>query len=231
MYKHFIVIADSYQMGSRIGYKETTLRTDRGLIKTVTNITDILKANDVTSYSTHLIDTDEDNWQSIVESDPFFKNIILLKSLDEFIKCSKDEITIEDVAEYVTEQQSITASSLMKIVYLIYSEYLAKYNQPLFPNNFIVSKNGPIDPILWDKYAHTKGKKINPIFQNTDYSPSPVICKLLKLNEYENIKNIVATLLNSKEYSFPRDLTFEDNRKSKMTDDIILKYHSSEYIK
>lgn len=62
MYKHFIVIADSYKKGSRIAYKETSLSTDRSLLTKITNISDTLKSNNITSYSTHLIDTEGSSW-------------------------------------------------------------------------------------------------------------------------------------------------------------------------
>ena len=86
MYKHFIIISDSYQKGSRIGYKETEISTDRSLLHKILEIKDNLKENDIASYSTHLIETDKPSWKSIIDSDPFFKDILTLDDIDEFIE-------------------------------------------------------------------------------------------------------------------------------------------------
>ncbi|MCS6105693.1 hypothetical protein, partial [Clostridium botulinum] len=104
MYKHFIIISDSYQKGSRIGYKETEISTNRSLLHKILEVKDILKENNITSYSTHLIETDKPSWKSIIDSDPFFKDILTLNNIDDFIKYSKDEITSKDIAEYVFER-------------------------------------------------------------------------------------------------------------------------------
>lgn len=127
MYKHFIIISDSYQKGSRIGYKETEISTDRSLLHKILEIKDNLKENDIASYSTHLIETDKPSWKSIIDSDPFFKDILTLDDIDEFIEYSKDRITSKDIAEYVSERFSLTTLPTMKIVYYIYSDFLTTY--------------------------------------------------------------------------------------------------------
>lgn len=241
MYKHFIIISDSYQKGSRIGYKETEISTDRSLLHKILEIKDNLKENDIASYSTHLIETDKPSWKSIIDSDPFFKDILTLDDIDEFIEYSKDRITSKDIAEYVSERFSLTTLPMMKIVYYIYSDFLTTYKKPLFKNNFVAFKYGPVDKELWKEYRYMDEKKIVPIFKNKD-SISPVISKLIKSGEYGHIKHIFDSLIKNEKVLgdpfFLKELThrdgtpwsnvYEPGKNNAITDDIIIKYHPLE---
>ncbi|WP_338232675.1 Panacea domain-containing protein [Companilactobacillus muriivasis] len=244
MYKHFIVIADSYKKGSRIAYKETSLSTDRGLLIKITNISDTLKNNNITSYSTHLIDTEGSSWQSIIDSDPFFKDILILNNIEDFIADYQDEVTSADIAEYIAERFSLTALPLMKLVYFVYSDFLADYKRPLFENNFVAFKYGPVDTGLWEKYKFNYRSKIEPVFKSDNNSISPVISKLIKVGEYEHVKSILDSITKDKrtiedsyflknlthESDTPWIMSYDEHQNNKITDDMIYKYHAHERV-
>lgn len=71
---------------------------------------------------------------------------------------NKNRITIFDVANYflkIVDRDSgstITPLKLQKILYYAQGYYLAKYDKPLFNEDFEAWAHGPANPDIYDKY-------------------------------------------------------------------------------
>lgn len=244
MYNHFIVIVDSYELGKRIAYQIVGTSDDRDLIKESLEIIKLLKSNNQEQYTTHFVSTDKATWNSVIESDPFFDKIKLFESLDEFIKCIKNnrQITSKDIAEILLERYSLSALPLMKLVYFVYAEFLTKFKESLFTNSFEAFKLGPVDRILWNQGY--KGKnKITPKFDEIT-SMSPVDAKLIASGKYDQVMSVIEDITKHEEtfknpyylkelthqVNTPWQTVYKKDANARITDDIILEKHEYEKI-
>lgn len=93
MFEHFILMASSYQRGTRIALHFVF---DDGIdeAKIAKPINAIFEAiGKDAKFSTHYLYTDDASWDSIVAYDPFFSDAYLVDSLEEFIFIMNEETT------------------------------------------------------------------------------------------------------------------------------------------
>lgn len=129
--KHVIVLSKSYSERTRIALD---IRIDEGQDA----ISKILKKCGHGAYfSVHIIPTNSEKWDSVVETDLYFKDVKVVDSLEEFIdKINRGRrLEANDVANYILCKLSCTSSELEKLLVCCYDDYFAKYGKSLFEKN------------------------------------------------------------------------------------------------
>ena len=154
MIRHFIIMSSSYIQGYRIAlhfYKDEDMNAKL--------IGDIIKkiekgCGDNKSISTHSIETDSGEWESVVKKDEFFKNVKIIDDVDSFVKIIKDnkQLTGLDVAKYILTKVSCTHLKLQKLVYYCFADYLCKYNKKLFYDEIYAFEYGPVIKSVRNQY-------------------------------------------------------------------------------
>ena len=155
MFEHFILMASSYQRGTRIalhfafddGINEAKIEKPiRAIFESI--------GKDA-KFSTHYVCTDDASWDSVVAYDPFFSDAYLVDSLEEFIFIMNKDLRITglDVAKYILSKRSCTHLELEKLTYLCYADYLCKYNKPLCNDKIFAFRYGPVLETVYDEYS------------------------------------------------------------------------------
>lgn len=153
MVTHYILISSSYTLGKRIAMHRVLEGDGKDEVGDLfANI--LFECGDDVSVSTHLIETDSKEWNSVVQKDKFFDNIKLIQSVDEFIKLIKDDRKLIglDVAKYILKKINCTHLKLQKLTYFCYADYLCKTGERLFEDKIFAYQLGPVVKSVYDKY-------------------------------------------------------------------------------
>lgn len=166
MVTHFIFLSSSYSLGTRIAldYIITDSSIQEELKKHLEKI--IKECGKDVSISTHMIQADDESWNSVCIADHFFKDVKVIDSLDKFIKLIKKDRKLEgiDVAKYILSKIKCTQLKLQKLVYLCFADYLCDTGKELFTDKIFAFKYGPVVDTVYKKYK-TYGYK--PIDEET----------------------------------------------------------------
>lgn len=154
MVTHFIFMSSSYSKGTRIALdfivddKEIQEKLKKDLDEIVQ------KCGKDVSISTHMIQAKDETWESVCESDHFFKDVKVVKRLDEFIKLIQKDRKLEgiDVAKYILSKVRCTQLKLQKLVYLCFADYLYETGKELFTDKIYAFQYGPVVEKVYDKY-------------------------------------------------------------------------------
>ena len=86
MVTHFIFMSSSYSLGTRIvlDYIVTDVSIQEKLKGDLDKIT--RECGKDVSISTHMIQADDETWESVCIADHFFKDVEVIESLEKFIK-------------------------------------------------------------------------------------------------------------------------------------------------
>ena len=134
MHRHYIIMSSSYTDGVRIALDIAD--SDRLNVEYISRILQTIKrrcGGDV-PLSTHLVETESKEWDSVVEYDPFFEDVKLIKSVSEFAeKIEKDRVlSVLDVAKYIYSKTKCNSSSLDRFAFLAYADYSREHPDSLF---------------------------------------------------------------------------------------------------
>jgi len=153
MYQHFIVIASSYSEGKRVGFHMTA---PEGKLDTVfiQDILDRLQDINRDDVGIHSFTTDDSTWESVLELDSFFEDVVVCEDFDEFEKILKSDLELSsiDIAKFFLAIQAISHLKLQKLIYLAYKKYLLKYKEQLFPEKIIAYSYGPVVEEVYQKF-------------------------------------------------------------------------------
>lgn len=83
MYQHYIAITSIYTKGIRMAWHYRAEELDLTVIQAF--ITAFKKAHGSMNIGLHRLQTDSPEWSSVVESDPFFENVMVTTDYHEFI--------------------------------------------------------------------------------------------------------------------------------------------------
>lgn len=196
MQQHFIITGSSYKRKQRIAIhfsKEEQLTNDF-LSAQITKIKDECCTLPV---ATHSIITEDDSWLSVCEYDPYFKDICLIDTTDEFISILKDDlvITAEDTARYILSQLECNPLKLHKLVYLCFAEYLTMYNEKLFESKICAFERGPVVEDIYSKY-----KRFSKYQIISEKLPKPIVLKSRILHSDKGIQKLFIIDKIIKEY-------------------------------
>ena len=154
MVRHFIIMSDSYSEHTRIALD--ILEKTQDDVNYITDI--VLKIKKACKgeapFSTHSICADTEEWESVVKVDPYFKDVKVIDSVEEFIaKIMKDRIIRGfEVARYILTKISCSHLKLEKLCYLCYADYLCKTGNRLFEDKIYAFGYGPVVETVYEKY-------------------------------------------------------------------------------
>lgn len=162
MVRHYIIMASSYRKKTRIALDYIYRMESKVDIKIA--LEKIRKeCGDEIAISTHSIMAETQNWDSVLSADPFFQDVLVLDSIDEFIMYANQERNLAgiEVGYYLLSKLSCTHLKLEKLVYLCYAEYLCRTNKKLFHNKIFAFKYGPVVEDVFSKYQYSGESLIN----------------------------------------------------------------------
>lgn len=154
MVTHFIFMSSSYSLGTRIALdfivKEASIQEE--LKKDLDAI--IEQCGRDVSISTHMIQADEETWESVCKADHFFKDVKVIENLETFIKLIQKDRQLNgiDVAKYILAKITCTQLKLQKLVYLCFADYLCDTGKLLFTDKIYAFKYGPVVDTVYKKY-------------------------------------------------------------------------------
>lgn len=153
MVRHFILMSSSYKEGIRIALDFTAVQLDsQYILSQIEKIKQACGAN--VSLSTHFIDAKHSSWDSVVEADSFFKDVVVVNTVDEFIALVKADLSLTglDVAKYILSKISCTHLKLQKMTYLCYADYLCVTQKKLFEDKIYAFKFGPVVDSVYQQF-------------------------------------------------------------------------------
>ena len=146
MINHYIILADGWSVSSRIALRYTfdgkidgdAFRSD---VKHIQNCYE----HDLAPISVHTCQSKSTDWESVVNKDPYFKNVLVLDSVDEFTSIlKKNETPRSDViSQYIL---NITECDLQRLSYLLYicnMEYALNCGYNLFEDGMDIMNGLP----------------------------------------------------------------------------------------
>lgn len=154
MITHFIFMSSSYSLGTRIALdfivEEASIKEE--LKKDLDTI--IEECGRDVSISTHMIQADDQTWESVCEADYFFKDVKVVEDLETFIKLIQKDRKLQgiDVAKYILAKITCTQLKLQKLVYLCFADYLCDTGKLLFTDKIYAFKYGPVVDTVYKKY-------------------------------------------------------------------------------
>lgn len=162
MVTHFIFMSSSYSLGARIAldYIMTDEIVQKKLKRDLDKI--IKECGKDVSISTHMIQADEETWESVCIADHFFKDVEVIENLEKFIKLIKRDRKLQgiDVAKYILSKIKCTQLKLQKLVYLCFADYLCETGKELFTDKIYAFKYGPVIDTVYKKYKEYGYKPI-----------------------------------------------------------------------
>ncbi|MCR4568378.1 MAG: DUF4065 domain-containing protein [Pseudobutyrivibrio sp.] len=241
MTKHFIILSSSYSLGARIAihYLIDKKSTVDSLTDKVRRIKEM--CGETVSISTHFIEAEGEDWESVVKSDAFFEGIYCCDSINDFIELIKTDrlLTAIDVANYILCTIPCTHLKLEKLLYLCYAEYLCSTHKKLFKDQIYAFAYGPIIKTVFNKYKGQRwiagsGKKAETrrlsaksriLFACDGIEKLEIIDRVI-----ENYKGHTAAELVSLTHTLggPWDVTDKSTSYAEITDETILKHHCYE---
>lgn len=242
--KHQIILSSSYSTHSRIGLD--FVDDTRGFENAVGTIRGIYDGGRV-PFSIHSIPTDSESWESVVLKDPYFDDVRIIASVEEFIGLVSRERYLKgmDVARYILSKRRCTYSELQNLVYLCYADCLCEIGSPLFTDRIFASGYGPVVETVYRRYVGGRLSgcyDIDPMKDNvrrrTKSDPMAIRSRLMfsedgirktysidrTLERYEGYSAMrIADIIRSTD--FPWDRTEHIGGNDVITDETIRKYH------
>ena len=243
-------MSSSYSLGTRIAldYIMKSDEEQERLEKESKKIIQIC-GRDV-SMSTHMIQAEDETWESVCSADHFFKGVKVITDVDEFIKLIQKDRKLQgiDVAKYILSKFSCTQLKLQKLVYMCYADYLCNTGKKLFIDEICAYKYGPVVNTVYKtykKYGYEDIAKEKTNIDSSNISEMPAKSRILFAEDgLEMIQSIEGTL---KKYGLLTaselvDLTHKKNTPwdktpnrgwsltAIMDDETIRKYHKNEII-
>lgn len=188
MYKHFVAVISSYVDGNRYAWHYSEEEFD--ITKIQTFLTLFKKEHGDLPLGTHMVITENDTWESVVEQDSFFANMIPFSKAFDFIKYAGNDqkLTALDVAKYITSKSSVTNLKLQKLVYLSYERFLLQTNEKLFEDKIEAWTYGPVIQTVYETYK-VNGRDIIPTSDDDSVT--------LKIGEQMDIPLFLMRLISS----------------------------------
>lgn len=241
---HFLAILSDFSGGRRFGWhysSETRLDTEK--IKLfMRRVKD--ECGDV-QFGIHKISTESTSWESVIEKDSFFADVIITESIDDFIKVFSNDKQLKayDVAKFILSILPASHLQLQKLVYYIYSDFLLKTGSKLFKDPIVAFKYGPVVEDIFYRYrVHGSSPidfKEDASFKlrTDEVALSPSFMKILS-SEYglEALQSIKDTLKKYSDYDAfelvekthrsggPWDRVYQEGKNCVITDEYIKKY-------
>lgn len=149
---HYIAIASGFQRGQRVAWhypSEEKLDQER--------ISSFIKKSleyDSAQFGIHKLSTSSTKWSSVVEKDSFFADILATQSEEELFRILSEDkkILAMDVAAFIIGLKPMSHLKLQKLLYLTYASFLEKYQEPLFGDEIISYRYGPVVEAVYQEF-------------------------------------------------------------------------------
>lgn len=247
MVKHYIIMSSSYTDGTRIALDITEESLLNGAeIKKIIQEIQSLCDKDV-PLSTHLIETESAQWDSVKAYDPFFEDVVCTDSVKIFAEKIKKGRTLTglDVATYILTQVKCTHLSLEKLAYFAYADYLCSSGKKLFEDNIYAFSHGPVVESVYQMYKKSGYDYLSSPDSETSVRTGvkemPAQSRILFAEDgADKLLSINQTLARYGKYSASTLVTLTHRKGSPwshvdsskpyqaITDSLIQKYHSAE---
>lgn len=245
MIRHCIILSSSYSTGRRICLHYVGDDHDE-IDDAVMKIRGIYGGKMV-PYSTHIVHTDLPDWESVIEKDPYFDDVEVIGTLDEFIeRISRDRyLKGLEVARYIMSRYKCTHTRLQKLTYMCYADYLCDTGERLFEDKIYAFDHGPVIDSVYKAFSleshEHPGCFIDSVKVLEGESVSPIKSRILfsedglkkiesidrTLKKYEDVTTTDLVLLTHRSGT-PWSMTDKSMTFALITDEAILKYHSKE---
>lgn len=246
MISHFIIMSNSYSEHTRIALDIT-----EGSKLNVDDVSNLIKGikescGDDTPISSHSIWAESKSWESVKKADPFFKDVKVVDSVEEFImKIKKDrKLKGTDVAKHILSKVSCSHLKLEKLCYLCYADYLCEFGKRLFEDKICAFKYGPVVDSVYKKYKKYGSLEINEdeeIIEKQEELRLPSESRILFAEDGINkLFSISKTLEKYGDLSAsklvkithtkdsPWDKAYNEKQCNMLLDEIIIEYHKNE---
>lgn len=201
MYYHCIIMFTDYEVGLRKAYYKTL--SDIKELKEFRKEIKIIKGDfKNVKFSFHQVMTSSIDIQSVKEYDSYFDEVIFYSSEEVFIQELKNscKVTPGDILKYILIKKPCTKLKAMKLIYLIYEEYLRLTDKYLFEEEFIAYPLGPVPVSAYDKLSRYAKQIIR--IEDTEQEMTKFKLKIDRIAEKEKIiKSIDNVLEQYGEYS------------------------------
>ncbi|MFC6465146.1 Panacea domain-containing protein [Marinilactibacillus sp. GCM10026970] len=248
MFYHYIAIASDFVNGKRIAWHyPSDEKLDKERIR---QFMKNAEKQGSTFFGVHKLTTHSKDWESVVEKDSFFEDVLATENEDELFRMLEEdkEIYAMDVATFILALKSMSHLKLQKLLYLAYADYLSRYKEPLFKDDIVSYKYGPIVEKVYqlfkkygaeeitdsEKYAFcVKDTVVPPLLMklsNSNKGEEAIESILNTIDHYESYTaNQLVTLTHSKDSPWSKTYS-TDQKNTVIIDENILKYHVNESI-
>lgn len=247
MHYHFIAIYSHYSNGVRIGWHYTSdEKLDREIIQSF--LDDSERKLGTADFGIHKLTTESRSWESVIEKDSFFENVIIIGEKDTFLETLDNDknISVLDIAKFFLAYSPVTNLKLQKLIYFAYATYLNATEKSLFPERIVAYRYGPVVEEVYRLYKNYGKKQINNddtrTFQLKNLPISVPMAKIALNDDSVNILNAlrdtVATYIDKSASELvhishveggPWDHANPYNPLNRrVTDEYILNYHIKE---
>ncbi|KFM92960.1 Panacea domain-containing protein [Paenibacillus macerans] len=245
---HFIAISSDYALGRRIGWHYSSdEKLDMHFIEQAMERIK-LESGDI-HLAIHKLSTDSILWDSVVEKDSFFADVIITDNLGLFIEqlTRGTELKAYDVAKFILSIMPTTHLMLQKLLYYAYAGYLLNTGKKLFKEPIVAFKYGPVVEDVYYKFRHNGASRIEfgeedegtfYLQQTKSIVPPSFVRILMSEDGITSAKCIIDTLKEYHAYSAgdlvekthrpggPWERVYREGLNSIITDDLIKEYHS-----
>lgn len=244
MIRHCIILSSSYSTGRRICLHYVG-DDDSEVDDAITKIRGAYDGK-IVMYSTHIVHTDLPDWESVVDRDPYFDDVEVIDSADEFVeRISRDRyLTGLEVARYIMSKYPCTHTRLQKLTYMCYADYLCSTGERLFEDNIYAFDHGPVIDSVYRAFSSKshehpgqildelilKGESLNPIKSRIIFSEDGLkkigsIDRTLK--KYEGVATNDLISFTHRDGT-PWSVTDRSVPYAEITDESILNHHFRE---
>ena len=118
----------------------------------------------------HSFVTDSADWQSVIDLDSFFEDVMVCRDFDEFEKLlyADVKVTAVDIAKFFLAIRPLSQLQLQKLVYLAYKTYLFEYSESLFDEKIVAYQYGPVIEEVYRQFKRY-GSKVIAVDDHTEY--------------------------------------------------------------
>lgn len=246
---HYILLSSSYSEGCRIAlHYSVSPGSDTSRISRMIDSINALYDGKPVSLSVHVKVTDDDSWDSVVRKDPYFEDVRVIKSSQQFKSLILKDRYLRgtDVADYILTRVKCTHLKLEKLTYLCYADYLCKTGKSLFKDKIYAFQYGPVVDTVHRRYS--RWSKEHPGQRlSAQYRPSYHLASksriLFSEDGVEKYFSIEETLSKYSGYTGMelKDLTHrpgtpwsmsyrDDERFVRICDEVIRSYHQTEHV-
>lgn len=151
--KHLIILSSSYSTKRRIvlhflGEQEESYR------KAIDEVRQAYEGKDV-RFSLHSIVTGSPEWDSVVERDPYFDDVYVVDTVEEFVELIRRDRYFSGsvVGSYILSVCPCTHTRLEKLAYYCYADYLCATGEKLFEDKIFAFDYGPVVESIYRQYS------------------------------------------------------------------------------